>query len=251
MRQETGKKGGVMGKTIFFLASLVMSCAAFCQANKLALVVEPSSLPSTSESVFIRVVFTNTGSSTFTIPEPNVDRNLAILVSDEKDNLLSRSPIYIDAEDDDAEDDDEKMPEERVSLKPYAAWEMEPIDVFKATSPSFMIKPDEAVCVTVTYSLAEKEYKAQTTLKIPAQDLEIKPEYISKEKALSLARQKIAELDGYLNATKDITPTIQCVNGIYRVIYSRTLPLKVRGSSIVLRLDIDALTGKVLRVLGG
>jgi len=246
LRPAMNQKGGMMGKTIFFLASLVMSCAAFCQADKLALVVEPSSLPSTSESVFIRVAFTNARSSTLTIPEPSIEKNLAIRVFDDKNEEIAGSYPHSYFDED---DQTEKVPAKYISLKPHAMLEMVPIDIFKTVSPSFLINPGQTVRVKVTYTFAEADYEAQATLKIPAHDLEIKDEYISEEKALALAEQHILEVYGSLDVINGFTSSVKCINGKYRVMYlapPKSRPPGWRGRTLNVLVHIDALTGKIL-----
>ena len=233
-------------KTVLFIIGLMMGCTVFGAENKLALIVEPSPLPFTSESALFRVVFTNAGDAALTIPTPALGINLSVRVTNEEGKWLASSPTAGD------EARIKKALENILSLEPQAVWETEPIDLFKRISRH--IEPGQPVCVAVTYTLEEKRYEAKTVLKIPPHDTEIKPEYISKEKALAVAEQRIAkdiEEHGPWDEIKGIKPEVKCINGVYRVIYPWVPPKPMEGPEYLIRIDVDARTGKVLRVLGG
>jgi len=227
------------------MMGVITSCKTY---DGLVLFIEPSATPFTSESVPVRMVFTNASDKTLVIPEPILGRNLVLRVLDEHGKHLSQSGSSAD------HDDDNGVPipvKERITLKPYEAWKTEVFDLFTHTSPS-LIEPAQTVCVLATYSFNDENYEGKITLGVPAHDLEIKPEYISGEKALALTQQELGKYPDMWNAVKNIEPSVQCVNGIYRVTYSRPLPPGVRGNSIIVSIRIDASTGKILsRRVGG
>lgn len=230
-----------MKKSMVLMVILMMRGALFGREDGLALSVELSDALVTSESMSIQVVFTNTSNATITFPEPVLGRTLVLRVFDEKDNLLARSGIPIEYI-----GDDDKSVVKRNSLQPRESWKTESFDLFISVYPSVMLTPDQTVRVSAIYSLNGKDYEASASIDIPAHDLVIKPEYISKEKALDLARQDFEKKGaGKMDVFKDAVPTAQCINGIYRVIYSHPQPPRARGQFNVV-IKIDAITGNVL-----
>jgi len=222
------------------MIGFVTSCKG---AAELALFIKPSGAPFTSESVSIQVVFTNTSDATISFPTPVLGRNLTLCTFDNNDTLLTRSGILVKY-------DDEIPVVKPIALMSRGTWTTESLNLFEQTSPSFMITPNQTIRVLATYTLTGKEYNGSISLVIPEHDMQIKQEYISSKQALDLARQAIEE-KGYGGEVKDITPTMECINGIYRIIYSRPLPPRVRGSTTVVGVHVDAISGVVLRIFMG
>ena len=234
-----------MKKAMVLMISSMIGIAISCKANDgLVLFIEPSAMPFTSESVPVRVVFTNANDKTLVIPEPILGRNLALRVFDEHGKHLSQSGSSAD------HDDDDGVPipvKERITLKPYEAWKTEIFDLFTHSFPSFLIEPNKNVRVVATYSLDDKNYEGNIALSIPAHNLEIKPEYISSEKGLAIAIQELEKGGIKMDTFKETETTIQCINGVYRVTLSRPiLPGAMGNSSFIIK--IDATSGEILQV---
>ena len=256
-----------MKKSIVLTVGLMMGCIVPCRgdggvvlsSDRLVLSIEPSTLPFTSESVPFQVVFTNTSDSTFTILEPVLGRDLVIRVFDKEGQELARSVNNIEYRNR-YRGNRPGENKEYIQLKPREAWKTEILDLFVHVRPSFRITPDQTVSIVVKYTLTEvgvkreeeKEYEAKISVDIPARDMEVKRGYISSDEALALAERELRINPDKWSKVKDITPTVQCINGTYRITYPRDWPPKMRGPTYIYKIVIDAHTGKILSVsMGG
>lgn len=240
-------RGDFMKNARTLMAWIFSGLSAICHgAEELIISIEPLTTQFTSESVPFKVVFTNAGEAVFSVPKPSLGRNTTFRVFNNKGENLARSGMR--ARDVGGYGEEEKA--EYASLKPHESWKTETYDLFSHVRPTFRIASGQTVQLVVAYSLEGKEYKASAALAIPAHDLEIKPEYIPKEKALNLAVDEIKKKPNFWSKIKNIEPDVQCINGSYRVVFSRQLPLGTTGGSLLASVKIDATTGRVLQVLG-
>jgi hypothetical protein len=237
--------------TTKLVVGLISGLAALCHgAEGLIISIEPFTTQITSESVPFRVVFTNASNVTISILKPVLARDLVLCVFDKTNAEQARSGIGVEYMVGYGMEDKN----EYISLTPHEIWKTEPYDLFKHTRSSFRIAPDQTVRVSAIYSLKGKDYEGSAMIVIPAHDLEVKPEYISGDKALALAIQELKKRGFKMDALKGIEPTVQCVNGIYRVVYSRQLPSQPRvrgGGPVIISLKVDAISGNILQVSGG
>lgn len=238
-------RNSIMKRIMLLLASAMIGITTTCSgADGLGVSIEPSRDQFTSESIPFRVVFTNTTKSKITFPEPIRGKNLAFFVfaDNQKGGLLARSGVIKTQLNDGGTPPDSPK---RISVDPGHAWKTEYFDLFKHTSPPSMISTGQTVRVTVTYSLKDDKYEDSILVSIPLHDLTIMPEYISSEKALELARSDfVKKMQGNLGVYRDVVPSVQCVNGVYRVVYAHPNPPKTRGCFDVV-IKVDATTGNV------
>jgi len=216
-------------------------------AEELRVFVEHSETNATSEYIPFKMCFTNAGDKAISILKPVIGRDFVVRVYSKTGDELARSAIQ-----------SEYMPnhwknvnKEWISLKPNAIWDSEEYDLFAVVYPVFRITPNQTVRAEVSYSLNGVMYVTDVLIGIPSHDMVIKPEYISKEKAVELAVAELRRRGFFANALlKGIVPDTQCINGVYRVSYSRSVPQGVLGDSLIVSVKVDAKTGKVLQILG-
>ena len=226
--------------------TITLSATISLWAESLKVLVKPSDAPFTSESVQFRVVFTNVGDKAVWALKPVVGTNMSIRVYDKTGEELActrMSSMVLEKEHRDVQ-------RERILLKPLETWESEIYELFSIVHPAFRIAANQEVRIEVICSVNNKQYISATSLYIPPPDLRIKPEYISKKRAMEIAKSEIGKRPELRHLIGDIKPEVQCVNGSYRVAYLRSLPAGVRGSSTVFSMKIDATTGQVLQMQG-
>lgn len=217
-------------------------------AEETRVFLEPLATNVTSEFIPFRMCFTNLSDKTVSVLKPVAGRDLVIRVYGKNGDELARSGIPCEY----ASGYWKDVKEEHVVLGPYATCEAGRYELFAVARPSFRMTPDQTVRVEATYSMQGKEYKADVLIHIPPHDMKIKPGYISKEKARELA---VAELRNRGFSTekllKGIEPEVMCINGIYRVSYSRSVPSSILRDPIIVSVCVDAANGQVLKLLIG
>ena len=231
------------------IGCLIVGFGSLCHgAEKMNVFVNTVVTNVTSESVPFKVVFTNCSDMSISVLKPVVGRDMVVRVYDKAGEQLARSGVSLSGY-------GKEVKKEYVSLKPRATWASEMYELFNVVSPSFRMTPDQTVRVEVVYSMDGREYMAAEYIRIPPHDMGIKPEYISKEKALELAVQELKKSGDAVATRKDLELEVQCINGIYRVVFLKEKAVSkahMWGGGRVLRvIQIDAATGKVIQVALG
>jgi hypothetical protein len=238
-----------MKGTIQFVMNLVLLFAVQSYAaESLVIDIEVQESKVTSESVPFKVVVTNGGDRTISVLKPLIGRNLVVCICDKMGNQLARSAIPGDY----VFDYGNATNKEYVSLAPRSCLKTETCELFSVVYPTFRITPGQAVRMDITYSLNGQEYKADAQIQIPPHDFEIKSEYISKERACAIAIQELKKRGYRMETGNYLEPKVQCINGIYRIIYMRKGAAESthRGGGGV-NIRIDAVTGNVLQLSMG
>lgn len=219
-----------------------------CAAESLSIHVDVQKTKATSESIPFKVIFTNDSDMTVSVLKPIVGRNMVVCVCDERGDQLARSAIPSDF----ASDYGNVTNLGHVSLAPRSCLETETYELFSVVYPGFRITPGQVVRMDISYLLEGKEYKADAQIRIPPHDFEIRPEYISKERARALAALELKKRGCRMDAVNDVEPKVQCINGTYRVVYARkdSEMSTIRGGGEVC-VRIDAITGNVLQLSMG
>ena len=236
-----------MKSLINVIAFLIAANAVYGQcADGIDVVFVPSLEHLTSESVHFKVVVINAGDKTVFFTKPLVGRDMIIRVYDKFGKEQASSPLLIENNSICHGD----ATREYIPLKPLESWDSDSYELFSVVYPPICINSNQDLRVVVVCSINNKKYEAEVSLRIPSPDLQIRPEYISQNEAMIIAEREIMKQTELWNLIKDVKPDVKCVNGSYRIVYSRSLPRGVRGSTTMASVKIDALTGRVLQMLG-
>lgn len=215
-------------------------------ADGLDVMVVPSPVQFTSESVHLKVVFTNTSDRAILFLRPLIGRDMIIRVYDKSGEEMACSRRLIENDSRCYGD----VPREHIRLKPLEKWVSDSFELFSVVYPAICINSNQYVRVVVVCSINNKKYEAEVSLNIPPPDLRIRPEYISQADAIKIAENEIMKQIELWNLIRDVKPVVKCINGSYRIVYSRPIPRGVRGSSSLASVKIDAMTGRVLQMSG-
>ena len=120
-------------------------------AELLKVLVKPSEVPFTSESVQFTVVFTNICEKAISVLKPVVGDNMSICVYDKTGDELARSRTL-------PKERFKNVQPEHILLNPFGTWESEPYELLSIVYPVFRVVSNRNARIELTYSIDNKKY---------------------------------------------------------------------------------------------
>lgn len=235
-----------MKKPYFLLLSVICCGFIYAQEEMIKLAIDPlEKLESYSPTnIPVRVSIINQGDSAVSLPKPVLGRTLKIEVFDFWNNAIaiSNSPMG---------DEAKEKRESDITLEANELWGIYRINIAQVTSP--VIAPNQLICIVISYQPYEDEAAIEASLEMqifPPNTRKLES-YISEAKALALAEEKIKAVFLTLDFLRDAPPEISIQDGVYSVVYPRKKRMDSRGDNFILRVDIDASSGRIISLLGG